>query len=136
MTEAEIASKRLWLDDVRRPPSEGWIWATSVADAIEVLQAGDVAEASLDHDLYPFERDGVEVIEWMIEHTIFPRHVGIHSANGPASTKMCNIIERSGYRGIPGRPRHFVRDDRPRRSPAEFLRRNFGSSPRANEKLR
>jgi hypothetical protein len=132
----EITSTKLWVDDVRRPPSPGWVWAKSVAEAIEVLQAGNVAEASFDHDLYPFERDGLEIVEWMVEHRVFPRHVRIHSANGPDSTEMCNIIERHGYRGIPGRPRHFVREDRSSMSPAEFLRRNFKYSPKANEKLR
>lgn len=136
MTEAEVTSKRLWLDDVRRPPSEDWVWAKSVAEAIEILETGTVAEASLDNDLWPFENDGVEVVEWMIDREVFPRLVRVHTDNRQASTRMCGLLERCGYRGIPGRPRHFISEDRPKISPAGFLRRNFQHSPKANEKLR
>lgn len=41
---------RLWLDDVR-PAPEGWTWIKTVDEAKTYLMAGDVNEASLDHDL-------------------------------------------------------------------------------------
>ena len=136
MTKAEDPSKRLWLDDVRRPPNDQWIWVKSVDEAIQILEAGNVFEASLDNDLHPFEHDGLEVVEWMIEKRVFPRFVRVHTDNRFASTKMCGLLERCGYKKAPGRPRGFVLDGRPRISPSEFMRRNLGSSPNANEKLR
>lgn len=120
MSNAKIMSKRLWLDDVRRPPTQGWVWARSVKDALEILETGTVVEASLDNDLHPFERDGIEVIEWMVAHQVWPRLVRVHSANRFASTRMCRLLERNGYRWVPGRPRHFIRSDGTSRSIQEF----------------
>ena len=31
---------KLWLDDVRKPP-EGWAWAKTADEAIELLEAGE-----------------------------------------------------------------------------------------------
>lgn len=47
----------LWLDDRRKPPP-GWTWAKTARDAMRLLLAETVEEASLDHDLWqaPCER--------------------------------------------------------------------------------
>ena len=42
---------RMWLDDLRTPPDDSWTWVKTVADATALMEAGEVAEASLDHDL-------------------------------------------------------------------------------------
>lgn len=115
---------RLWLDDVRRPPSEDWTWAKSVEEAIKISSTGTVAEMSLDNDLYPFEHDGFEVVEWMAEHHVWPNVVRIHTSNRVASTWMAGLLERHGYRAIPGRPRHFAKKDGVPMPPAEFAVRN------------
>ena len=41
----------LWLDDVRSPPSEDWVWVRTAAEAIALLERGQVERVSLDHDL-------------------------------------------------------------------------------------
>lgn len=120
MTGTETISRKLWLDDVRRPPADDWAWALSVDAAVEILETGTVAEASLDNDLYPFERDGLEVVEWMIDHEVFPRLMSVHTDNRYASRWMCGLLERSGYRGVPGQPRHFIRKNGTRMSPRGF----------------
>lgn len=124
----------LWLDDVRRPPSGDWAWARSVEAAIEILAKGTVIEASFDNDLHPFERDGLEVLVWMEENGVWPERVRVHTSNRFASTKMCNLLEKNGYRPIPGQPRSFIK--RPKISPAEFAKKSFKYSPKAMEKLR
>ena len=101
---------RLWLDDVRRPPSDDWTWAKSVSDAIEVLGSGSVQEVSLDNDLHPFEHDGLEVVEWMIQREVFPPLVRVHTANRFASTRICSLLEGAGYGTVPGRPRWFAKE--------------------------
>lgn len=53
VSEPEIKAKRVWLDDLRQPPSDWWVWAKSVPEAIKFLETGDVVEASLD-DLHPW----------------------------------------------------------------------------------
>jgi len=125
---------KLWLDDVRRPRTEEWTWAKSVEEAIEILETGAVIEASLDNDLHPFERDGLEVLVWMEENGVWPERVRVHTSNRFASTKMCNLLEKNRYRPIPGQPRSFIK--RPKISPAEFVKKYAKYSPKAMEKLR
>jgi hypothetical protein len=135
LTDIELTLQRIWLDDVRRPPSEEWTWVKSVDEAIEVLESGTVVEASLDNDLHPFEHDGLEVVEWMIEHRVFPRLVTVHTDNRFASTMMCGLLERSGYRGMPGRPRRFINKDGTGRSTDGIVALSMENSPRAMTKL-
>lgn len=99
----------LWLDDVRRPPSQVWTWARTVDEAIEILARGTVIEASFDNDLAPFEHDGLEALVWMEENNVWPHRVRVHTSNRFASTQMCSLLERNGYRSVPGRPRRFER---------------------------
>lgn len=53
------SSNKLWLDDIRRPPGEGWHWARTIEAAKLVVQSHDIKEASLDHDmgLHEFDPD-------------------------------------------------------------------------------
>jgi len=44
---------RLWVDDVRDPPSSNWVWAKTYNEAVCFLDFFPVAEVSLDHDLGP-----------------------------------------------------------------------------------
>jgi hypothetical protein len=97
----------LCLDDVGRPPEGEWEWAKSVEEAIEVLASGRVCELRLDNDLYPFERDGTEICEWMAEQEVWPAIVRVHSPNRKASTWMCGMLEGHGDTRIAGRPRSF-----------------------------
>ena len=100
---------KLWVDDVRRPPGDDWTWVLHVEDALEILATGEVTELALDNDLHPFERDGTEIVDWMVENGVWPDTIHVHTANNFASTYMCRIIERNGFEGIPGRPRSFER---------------------------
>lgn len=42
---------RLWIDDVRLPPSIDWIWAKTSAEALFAFREFNVLEVSFDHDL-------------------------------------------------------------------------------------
>lgn len=43
---------RLWIDDVREPPSDEWTWAKTLAEAMDHIQSPTgVKEISFDHDL-------------------------------------------------------------------------------------
>lgn len=110
-------SIRLWHDDVR-PPPEGWVWARTNAEAQEILSAGGVVEASLDHDLgyhdvdIPEDPDeaievlslrgvseetGYDLVEWMIEHDLVPEFVTVHSWNPDGAKRMVARMERCGH---------------------------------------
>lgn len=129
---------RLWLDDVRRPPSEAWTWVKSVGTAIATLETSMVIEISLDNDLHPFDHDGLEVCEWMEEHKVWPGLAHVHTDNRVASTKICNLLELNGYRRIPGRPRSFAKQDgaETRLSPKQFVELSYKNSPESMRRLR
>jgi hypothetical protein len=91
---------KLWLDDIRTPPDESWLWAKTADEAIRILAAGEVAEASLDHDLGVVvdgrEATGYDVLAWIEEKVavdgFVPPLLKVHSANPPARRRMEQAI--------------------------------------------
>jgi hypothetical protein len=110
---------KLWVDD-RRPAPRGWARAYTVAEAKAILEAGDVDDVSLDHDLGACERclGGLSVEEWLGSHDYnMPvcEHIGtgytlclwmadtghwpknppvVHSMNHHGAEQMRNVIQR------------------------------------------
>ena len=85
---------RVWLDDLR-PAPEGWAHALTQAEAIGLLESGDVTEISLDHDLGEPESEvgsGYGVACWIEEHAavgdLAPLAWAIHSANPVGRERM------------------------------------------------
>jgi hypothetical protein len=58
MTTSLIDSK-LWVDDIRRPPDDSWVWARTNKEALLFLRSNFIVEVSLDHDmgLHGFDPD-------------------------------------------------------------------------------
>jgi hypothetical protein len=91
---------RLWLDDRRPPPDESWVWVKTADEAIQLLALGNVAEASLDHDLGVVRDDseatGYDVLAWLEERVALdgfvPPLLNVHSANPPARRRMEHAI--------------------------------------------
>jgi hypothetical protein len=101
----------LWLDDVRRPPSNYEWWAKTVDEAIEYLSTGKVTHCSLDHDLADEhyksiggygeaaldrsrykERTGYDVIRWMVETGNWCADITIHTMNPAGRRDMTNLL--------------------------------------------
>ena len=84
--------RKVYLDDERTTP-EGWIRVYWPDEAIALLETGNVAEISLDHDLGDDARGtGYDVIAW-IEEAVATRGfaaptIRVHSANPAARTRM------------------------------------------------
>lgn len=93
---------KLWLDDVRDPPDASWTWVKTVDQAVELMEAGDVTHASLDHDLGQDESglelpEGRTLVYWMAEHKCWPsEELLVHSANVVGINYMTGMIERYG----------------------------------------
>lgn len=114
---------KLWHDDVR-PPPPGWTWARTNDAAKELLRSGRVVECSLDHDLglhdlgieetddwdkiieitYAVanadeisESTGLDLVEWMIEETLVPAKVTIHSWNSDGAMRMAQRLAYHDY---------------------------------------
>ena len=102
---------KLWLDDERDPTEwlphirwmrgrpdedfEGWGWTKTAQEAIDVLAAGGVTIASLDHDLgdETVVGNGDQVLRWIDERSFldetFPiPEVHVHSSNTGARPLM------------------------------------------------
>ena len=91
---------KVYLDDERTPP-EGWVLVKTPAQAIALLETGEVSHLSLDHDLGDDENigTGYDVVLW-IEEQVFlnarsswrnftlPENITVHSANVSARGKM------------------------------------------------
>ena len=98
---------KLWVDDTRRPPSDGWDWARNVHDAINKAKAEDYMHMSLDHDLAltkykgkvvvnPSALNGADFAVWLHEHgdkKRMPASVNIHTHNDAAVEIMRSILE-------------------------------------------
>ncbi len=83
---------RVYLDDERATP-DGWTRVYWPDEAIALLETGNVAEISLDHDLGDDERGtGYDVIAWIEEAVVtrgfVPPSMRVHSANPAARVRM------------------------------------------------
>jgi len=83
---------KVFLDDERATP-EGWIRVYWPAEAIALLQSGQVTHISLDHDLGDDARGtGYDVVLWIEEAVLTrgfqPPQMAVHSANASARQKM------------------------------------------------
>ena len=102
--EPTVMQMKLWLDDIREPPDERWVWAKTVEDAQLAMETLDVREASLDNDLGDGEPEGRRLVLWMCEHELWPSEsIAVHSANPVAWDYMFGMIERYGpFERVPG----------------------------------
>ena len=92
---------KVWHDDERMPPDESWRWARTNAEAIELLETGDVDEIDLDRDILKdgkwFE-SGELLVRWMIENGRVPEKVTIHSWHLYGARRMYLMLNAAGYR--------------------------------------
>ena len=96
---------KIWLDDIRRPPDEGWLWCRSVDEAISAIvffedelicYPSRLEVISLDHDLgdyAPFGGDGIKLMDWLAErNTLYP--VRFHTRNPVGMENMQRMYRR------------------------------------------
>jgi hypothetical protein len=99
---------KLWVDDIRKPPDESWIWARTNDEARDILTRWFIEEASLDHDMGHHERDpddedsiylrgdaeddGVQLVKWMIMNDMVPSYITIHSWNPIGADRMAHLL--------------------------------------------
>lgn len=87
---------KLWLDDWRLPPGDGWIWAKTVDDAKAYLEGDGIEEASLDHDLGACAAclSGMTADEWLEKHSYQAMPNCEHFGTG---TTLVNWMEETGH---------------------------------------
>ena len=95
----------LWIDDIRTPPCDDWLWARSVNQAITAIKCydrsftSDTIYINLDHDAGDYVIDGgdyIKLLDWLEETgRNYPIH--IHSMNPVGVENMRRIIKRNGW---------------------------------------
>lgn len=90
---------KLWVDDYRYPP-EGWVWAQTLEDALDIVQNVPIymiTEMSLDHDLGG-DSTTRPLVRWMAEFNTWPDSVRVHSDNPVGREWLEGMINRYGSR--------------------------------------
>jgi hypothetical protein len=87
---------KVFLDDERAAPA-GWTPVRWPAEAIALLETGEVEAISLDHDLGDDRRTGYDVLVWIEEAVAMrgfsPPAIAVHSANAAARQRMELAVE-------------------------------------------
>ena len=102
---------KLWIDDVRQPPSQDWIWAKSTQQAIAAISGyehnmhDDTIVISLDHDasdFFKYGEDYIQVLNWLEREGIVDTgyFFHLHSQNPVGVQNMRAIINHNGWREI------------------------------------
>jgi hypothetical protein len=105
----------LWIDDERQVPEGFTHWAKTSQQAIDILSAhrpeeGVIALICFDHDLgydptdghpslegdNPTYDDTRRVVEWMVEHNVWPEMAIVHSHNPIGATWLENVLRIEG----------------------------------------
>ena len=89
---------KIWVDDIRTPPDDSWVWYKTSAIAIDDLILcsqgdGHIEVMSLDHDLGGDDTTR-PIVLWMCENDFWPVEVVVHSANPPGAYWLESMIER------------------------------------------
>lgn len=97
----------LWIDDVRKPPSDNWVWLKSV-DAVKEFILGNFSNIeliSLDHDAGDFAKlggDYINLLNWLEEEVYNGADISfifhIHSMNPVGKFNMVSIIEKNHWK--------------------------------------
>jgi hypothetical protein len=92
---------RIWVDDIR-PAPEGWAWARSYEEAVDMLDryGADITEISLDHDLCPAHsngdysdgRTGYDVLEALLNLGLRPR-IWLHTMSAAGMQRMLDLVD-------------------------------------------
>lgn len=98
---------KIWVDDIRTPPSEEWVWIKSVNTAkryISMTSPYGVADImlSVDHDAGDYFSDGgdyIRLLDWL-EETRQNYPIRIHSANPVGVQNMRTIIQKNGWKEV------------------------------------
>ena len=105
---------RLWIDDIRKPPSSDWLWCHTVRDAKAMVHwyehqyQDDTILIDLDHDAGDYADDAddggdyIKLLDWLEEQGIVDTgyFFHIHSMNPVGVENMRRIIQKNGWREI------------------------------------
>lgn len=92
---------KIWVDDIRTPPDDTWVWyKTSIRTIVELSKqrilgsfGEEISIMSLDHDLGGDDTTR-PIVLWCCENDFWPVEVRCHSSNPPGREWIEKMIER------------------------------------------
>lgn len=95
---------KIWLDDVRQPPDDTWVWVKESEAAVSLLRytEKEIEAVSLDHDLGLYDT-GVPVAEYLGRMVSAPYRktaVYIHSMNPVGVQRLLAALGNPPWHGI------------------------------------
>jgi hypothetical protein len=97
----------LWLDDLRSPPEDGWVWVKSYKEAIDAIIREFPDFISFDHDLGE-AKSGLDVAHFLINIDIETGAMPlwfdfqVHSANPVGRDNIQGLLKRyMEYKAMP-----------------------------------
>jgi hypothetical protein len=103
-----LPTLKFWLDDIRRPPGEEWMWARRIDTAKTMVRTYGFDVMSLDHDLGlhnydPDEEDadlrvgedsatGYDFVKWLCDEDLVAPVIIIHSWNPVGAKDMAYYL--------------------------------------------
>lgn len=92
---------KIWVDDLRPPPSDVWVWTKSSNETTSLLKSlcregsawMPLEIISLDHDLGGDDTTR-PIVLWMCENDIWFKEVRVHTANPVGREWLEGMIER------------------------------------------
>jgi hypothetical protein len=102
---------KVWVDDLRIPPSDANIWVRSVDDAIVVIYMYekqyeyDTILLDMDHDAGDYAKDGgdyINILNWLEESGLVDTGYSfrLHSMNPVGVQNMRAIIQKNNWKEI------------------------------------
>ena len=110
---------KLWFEDSdNRGCPSGWMQAKNVAEAIELIKAGEIEEMSLDHDIdevsYGYNGSiaptGTDLVYWMLKNLPpmqWPHTIRIHSMNRSGAERMAGLLDQAAPKFVRVSVRQF-----------------------------
>ena len=97
----------IWVDDIRKPPSNRYVWVKTVDGAKLMIavcrEKGEQVVLDLDHDAGDFSCDGgdyIKILDWLEANGIEDVSIHLHTMNPVGRDNMRRIIRRNGWKEI------------------------------------
>ncbi|KMJ58360.1 hypothetical protein AB685_10710 [Bacillus sp. LL01] len=84
----------VFLDDSRTCPN-GYILAEDIDQCLTLLEGHAIDHLSLDHDLLNRHRNGLLLVQKMVENELYADRITIHSANSVGSKAMYRYLKQA-----------------------------------------
>ncbi|SFE36885.1 cyclic-phosphate processing receiver domain-containing protein [Alteribacillus iranensis] len=92
--------RNIFLDDMRPGPPDHIVVKTAEECILLLQEEEPVSHLSLDHDLGSHQKNGYEVVLFLLQLKRFPERITIHSANATAGKKMYRHLLTAKTEGI------------------------------------